>query len=334
MNKQLQISVVIPAHNAKAYIQRTLQSVLAQSRSADEIIVVDDGSTDDTVRIVENFGDRIKLISQPAKGASAARNTGVRAATGNWIAFLDADDEWLAGYLQTQEELIYRNPHLAWSTGNYITCSCSENRRASYLETSNIEQLLAGKDFFEDYFAARRKMGLVGCTDTMFVRKDVILTVGLFREGQAKANDLDMWWRIAYQYPRIGFIPTPLAVYHLTIPQSISKKIGDIGLYTELIRRHLVLSEQYHRKQAFEPVAQNMLRLWIRGMLFDARGDDIRQLLREFYELYPGWYRIWMALLTTFPHATASICRLISKVVRGFHLRRQVVTPPRQNQSS
>ena len=333
MSEKLRISVVIPAHNAGRYIERTLQSVLKQTRAADEIIVVDDGSTDDTAKIVGRYGGRVRLISQPGRGASAARNTGIRTAAGEWIAFLDADDEWLEGYLRAQEELIRRNPHLAWSTGNYITCSCTENRQSPYLKLREGEQLLRGKDFLDDYFCACRG-GLPGHTDTMLIKKEALVAAGLFREGQAKANDLDLWWRIAYQQPQIGFIAEPLAIYHLTVPASISKKFSQIELYIELLHRHLELSSQHNRRGAFEPVAQMMLRVWIRGMLFDARGEDIRRLLKEFPNLYPVWYRIWMTLLTTFPNVTASVCRGISRIVRLLHLRRRVVAPPRDTNES
>ncbi len=327
-DKDFQISVIIPAHNAGQYIERAIQSVLKQTRAADEIIVVDDGSTDNTTDVAGKYGDRVKLISQPAQGASAARNAGIRAAAGKWIAFLDADDEWLEGYLQAQTGLICRNPHIAWSTANYITCSCTEKRQSPYLEPKQATRLLRGKDFLEDYFDACRT-GLIGHTDTMLIKKDVLVAAGLFREGQTKANDLDMWWRVAYLQPQIGFIPEPLAIYHLTVPESISKKFNDIELYAELIGRHLDLSRQYNRRQAFEPVAKQMLRLWIRGMLFDARATDIRRLLNEFRNLYPSSYRMWITLLTAFPHTTAFVCRTLSRIIRTFGLRRRVVAPPR-----
>ena len=102
----MKISVVIPAYNAAAWIRRAVNSVLSQTRPADEIIVVDDGSTDGTGDIVRMYDGRVRLLQQANAGAAAARNTGILAATGDWIAFLDADDEWLPQKLQRQTEYL------------------------------------------------------------------------------------------------------------------------------------------------------------------------------------------------------------------------------------
>jgi glycosyltransferase involved in cell wall biosynthesis len=325
MDKTFQISVVIPAYNAAVSIERAIGSVLAQSRPADEVIVVDDGSTDNTADIVRQFADKVKLISQANAGVSAARNAGIRAADGDWVAFLDADDQWLPDFLEAQTALLNRNPNLAWSAANYMTCYA--DRQAAEINPVFAEKLLNGKNYFDDYFSAYT-YGFIGCSDTMLIRKNVLLEAGLFPVNLRVAEDIDLWWRIAYRYPQIGFVPQPLALYHLGTPQSGSKQHTEVSLYSNFIRCHLDLSEHFHRTTALEPAVKKMLRLWIRGMLFDARGRDIRQLLKEFHTLYPGWYRMWMTFLMAFPFATASVCRGISRVVRMFHLRRRVVAPP------
>jgi glycosyltransferase involved in cell wall biosynthesis len=325
----MRISVVIPAYNAGQFIDRAIQSVLAQTRCADEIIVIDDGSRDNTAEVVGQFADKVKLIRQANAGVSAARNAGIRAATGDWVTFLDADDQWLPEYLKTQTELLSRNPQLVWSAANFMTCYGS--RQAAEFDPAVAESLLDGGDCLDNYFTAYSR-GFVGCSDTMLIRKTTLLEAGLFPVNLRIAEDIDLWWRIAYRYPQIGFVPQPLALYHLETPQSGSKQVTDVSLFCNFIRCHLDLSDHFHCRGAFEPAAKKMLRLWIRGMLFDARGRDIRQLLKEFSSLYPGWYRMWMTLLTAFPGATASGCRLISRIVRTLHLRRRVVAPPRQNQ--
>jgi glycosyltransferase involved in cell wall biosynthesis len=327
----MKISAVIPAYNAAAYIERAIRSVLAQSRAADEIIIIDDGSTDNTVQVVQRFADKVKLIQQPNAGVSAARNAGIRAACGDWIAFLDADDEWLPEYLKAQSEVLSRNPHLVWSAANYMTCYAG--RQAAEISPDFAEALLCGRDYVDDYFGAYRN-GFIGCSDTMLIRKNVLLEAGLFPVNLHIAEDIDLWWRIAYRYPQIGFVPQPLAIYHLGTPQSGCKQYTEASLYSNFIRCHLDLSEHFQRRTALEPAAKKMLRLWIRGMLFDARGEDIRRLLKEFHALYPGWYWLWMTLLTAFPNATAGVCQGISRVVRMLHLRRRVVAPPRDTNES
>ena len=104
MNQSLSISVVIPAYNAEGCVVRAVESVLAQSRPAMEVIVVDDGSRDATAAVAERFGPAVRVLRQANGGPAAARNHGVREAGGEWIAFLDADDAWLPQKLERQAE--------------------------------------------------------------------------------------------------------------------------------------------------------------------------------------------------------------------------------------
>ena len=103
-------SVIIPTYNRRTYIGDALLSVLKQSLQPSEIIVVDDGSTDDTIDIVRTFGETIKYVYQPNAGVSAARNHGIAIACFEWIAFLDSDDTWEAEYLEHQARSIAQNP--------------------------------------------------------------------------------------------------------------------------------------------------------------------------------------------------------------------------------
>ena len=104
------VSVMIPAHNAAAFIREAVDSVLSQTHRADEIIVVDDGSTDDTVAMLSAYGAAIRVMRQPQRGVSAARNAGIQAASGELIAFLDADDVWLPDKLTRQMAVFASDP--------------------------------------------------------------------------------------------------------------------------------------------------------------------------------------------------------------------------------
>ena len=104
------ISVIIPNHNRAHTIARALDSVLGQSLAADEIIVVDDGSTDNSRKFIGENYPQIKLLEQQHSGVSSARNSGVRAANGDWLAFLDSDDEWLPEKLKNQMSALERVP--------------------------------------------------------------------------------------------------------------------------------------------------------------------------------------------------------------------------------
>jgi len=101
------VSVIIPTYNRWQVLQRAIDSVLAQSTAADEIIVVDDGSTDNTRDLLlSTYGEHIRVMSQPNKGVSAARNAGLKISSGDWIALLDSDDEWLPDKLRLQIQVL------------------------------------------------------------------------------------------------------------------------------------------------------------------------------------------------------------------------------------
>jgi len=324
------VSVVIPAYRCGGVIGRTLESVLGQTRAADEIIVVDDGSGDNTAEVVRRYGDKVRYMHQENAGASAARNTGIAAARGEWIALLDGDDEWLPQKLELQMGILARHPELMWVTGNYLRCLCGAQKRAAELEEHKARRLLAGKDFFASYFSALAA-GAGGWTGTMVIKRQALIEAGLFRTGQKRANDLDMWWRVAHRWPQIGYTPAPVAIYHLGTPESISQGFFDVELYCELIERHLQLAAEHRRQAEFAVGATYMIRKWIRGMLFDARGEDIRRLLRQFNELLDNRYQRKIRMLTGWPGLTAGVLRMISKVVRTFNLRKRAERPPKES---
>jgi len=314
------IGVVIPAYNAAKHIRRAIDSVLVQTRSPDEIIVVDDGSTDDTANIVEGYGAAVKLIRQANAGASVARNTAVNAATSEWIAFLDGDDEWLPHNLLLQTQLLQRNPELVWSAANFIWCHCGQNIHTQKLDEAKGRALLDGRDFFEDYFDAYIKAA-AGWTGTMIVKRSVLIEAGLFRPEQLRFNDDDMWWRIAYRYPVIGYIPEPLAIYHMYVADSITKKYKVPENLDELIINHMKIAGDCGRFEQFKPCAEQVLRYWIHQYWFDDRITHIRQMTERFDRVLPRWYKLALRLLTIWPRATSACMPVLSRINRILRLR-------------
>ncbi|MCE5185485.1 MAG: glycosyltransferase family 2 protein [Planctomycetaceae bacterium] len=328
LNGEHTIAAVIPAYNAEKYIARALDSVLAQARLPDEIIVVDDGSADNTADIVRSFGPKVTLIQQANSGVSSARNTGIRAAKSNWIAFLDADDEWLPERLAAQLALLERNPRLAWTTSNYLECLCEENRTAAHIPVKELLNELNGAEYFSSFLDAARRRHW-GHTDCMLIRKDVLLELGGFNPDLPIAEDLDMWFRIAYRYPCVGFIPRPLAIHHLRTSGSLMVSTFSGSLYTNFMERHFQLARTQGAFEDFLPAASSLMRLWIRGLLFDARKKEIRELLTRFPRAFSPVYRCWIKGLTILPALTASVLRALSKAIRTLKLRRQLTRPPR-----
>ena len=320
----IKISAVIPAYNCEKYVSRAIDSVLAQTCPVDEIIVVDDGSNDKTAEIVRSYGDKVKLIQQPNAGVSAARNKGIEAAKGNWIAFLDADDEWLKCKIQTQTELLCRNPNLVWVSSNYMCQDEQTGRCLPETDVAVVERLMAGKDEM-DYFDAYAHR-VWGHTSNYLICKDVLLEAGLFDPDLSLLEDMDLWWKIAYRYPRQGFSAQPLSYYHYTIkPHGLTRVHRRVENYVNIVDRHIKLATEFNRLEGFQKTIAIFLQLWVRRMLFENRPDDIKRLLRRYPRLFKAWFKYLIKVLLISPGLTQGACRTLSRVVRATGLRKKVV---------
>ncbi len=316
---EFKISVIIPAYNSASYICRAIDSVLAQTFPAHEIIVVDDGSTDTTSDKVASYGDRVRLIRQLNAGPGAARNRGIEAATGNWIAFLDADDEYLPDRLKSSVELLESNPDLAWCAGNYI----------KYLDKNNMPDTTYHKSdsvVYDDFFQALLKGDFV-CTITVLVKKTVLLDCGLFRTDIRYGEDTDLWWRLGYSYPAYGYIRQPLAIYYMDISGSLARSKRTYQTECDLIGRHLALAKRADALARFQPVAKKRVKDWIRGAKFDQRIYDIDKMLDEFAFLLEPLYKVRIKLLTLFPTLTMKLFQLLSHINRKYKIRKKNIHP-------
>ncbi|MBN1764437.1 MAG: glycosyltransferase family 2 protein, partial [Sedimentisphaerales bacterium] len=172
--QQYNVSVVIPAYNAEGTVGRAVESVLQQTREADEIIVIDDGSNDGTAATLQKYGEPVRYIYQNNAGPGAARNNGIKAAQYEWVAFLDADDEWLPDKLQLQMDVLQRNDHLVWACGNLIRNFIQQNRKLPHSDPALVERILEGHDYTNDYLEASLHTEW-GHTDTMIIKKDILM---------------------------------------------------------------------------------------------------------------------------------------------------------------
>jgi len=205
-----EVSVIIPAFNAGRTITAALQSVFAQTYRRYEVIVVDDGSTDDTALRVTEWGDRVQYVRQANGGPGSARNEGIRRARGRFIAFLDADDVWMPRKLDRQVAYFERFPETALlHAQTLVSRTPTEALRDTVDETPLDDIANPPAHSFGELFHAAIDIN----TLTVMVRRDVLAEVGGFDERrELHVEDWDLWLRIAARYP-IGFIPLPLAIH-------------------------------------------------------------------------------------------------------------------------
>ncbi|MBE0535810.1 MAG: glycosyltransferase family 2 protein [Phycisphaerae bacterium] len=309
------VTAVIPAYNAAKHIGRAIDSILAQTRPAEEIIVVDDGSTDDTGRVVEAYGEQVRYVYQQNGGASVARNTGIEAAHGEWIAFLDADDEWLPQKLAEQVELHRKHPDLAWSATNYEIHPIDGTPPRLTFAPETLGFLCSDTDRLENYFDALTA-GFALSTITIMVKKSVLLDAGMFRVGQWWAQDTDLFFRIAYRWPQIGYLQTPLSVNHFGRPESITQANKYLTEQRcDLIVRHLHLAAEHNMSESFRPCAARLLTRWLRGYVAEP-SVDIRPMLDRFSDLLPRNLRVEMRMRIAFPKFTDRLFMLYFGVKR------------------
>jgi glycosyltransferase involved in cell wall biosynthesis len=224
------ISVVIPAYNRAAHIGKAVESVMQQSYTDFEAIIVDDGSTDATVEVVMRYARRDKRIRlvrhERNRGAQAARNTGIRAARGSWIAFLDSDDSWLPESLKLRIEAAENEKVSVVHSVGFITCG--DGRLEIYPDWR-----VAGNAYRE----------LLAHDGPMFqgllVTKEALERIGYLDERVVSYQEWDTFIRLAKYYP-FGFEPRPTFIYECRTPESISKDIMRQAIgYKYIFKKHL-----------------------------------------------------------------------------------------------
>lgn len=207
------ISVVIPLYNKEKYIVRALDSVMNQTCQKFEILVVDDGSTDQGANIVRSYKDkRIRLFTQNNSGVSAARNRGIHEARFEYIAFLDADDEWERTYLDTIVGLIQKYPQAGAYATNHVYILNDGRSKAGNLY--GIEEC-GWEGIILDYFkcASAKGSDLPLCTSALVVSKKVFESIGYFAVGEPLGEDQDLYAKLALKFP-IAFSNIPKSYYY------------------------------------------------------------------------------------------------------------------------
>ena len=196
------VTVIIPSFNAASYVAQSVESALSQAGVAVEVIVIDDGSTDDTLRVLEGFGSRIQVVRQSRGGPYRARNLGAQMAKGSWIALLDADDDWLPGKLASQLALVDDTIDFVYSD----RLNFGDFGRTTERQSDSVK--LWEGDVFEPLL-----MGNFITLSSVIMRKTAFDRLGGFQTARRGVQDWDMWLRYAAAGGLVRLCKEPLTRY-------------------------------------------------------------------------------------------------------------------------
>ena len=250
-----EVSVVIPTQNRRGLISRAIDSVLRQSWAANEILVVDDGSTDDTAGFVAVAYPDVQVLRQESRGVSAARNAGIRAAQGALIAFLDSDDEWLPRKLERQLQAMRESP-------GALLCHTDEIwiRNGRRVNPMKKHQKFGGRIF---------EKALPLCVispSSVLVDRRLFDEVGLFDESLPACEDYDLWLRVCARFP-VLFVDEPLMVKHGGHEDQLSRRHWGMDRFRiQALRKILAepdLPDDYRR--AAEAMLARKVEIFTRG---------------------------------------------------------------------
>ena len=219
------VSVVLPTYNCARFLPESVGAVLSQTYTHYEVIVVDDGSTDNTKDVLNPFMQKIRYIKlEQNKGLPVARNTGIQSARGKYVAFIDADDLWLPEKLQTDIEYFETHPEVSMVYSKHI--NIDEKGR---VVNGSVKKQLPSGNVFTQLFSEQNFV----IASSVVVRKNVFETTGLFDEQLFNCQDWDLWLRIAFHFQVAG-INKPLVKYRHN-PHSLSKNRNNVLKYQKIV---------------------------------------------------------------------------------------------------
>jgi glycosyltransferase involved in cell wall biosynthesis len=238
---KITVTAVIPTYNCAHLLGRAIESVLAQTRPLNELIVVDDGSKDETQEVVAGFGKDVRYIFQENRGVAAARNRGVAEAKSEWIAFLDSDDEWLPQKIELQEVVARCHLESVLIYSSYYIQTGPGNRRLGRVPTSDrIWPLLRVQNPL--------------ATPTVLLRRDLFLDLGGFDAKLHRCEDWDLWVRARLSGP-FADVQAPTTVCHVSehgLTRDTHQMLGDFEriLESTLLRGLCGIERRLWRRRA------------------------------------------------------------------------------------
>ena len=260
----MNISVIIPTYNRKETLKRAIQSVLIQSYTPYEIIVIDDGSNDGTKEWLKDNFPNVKYIYQKNSGVSSARNKGIKFARGDWIALLDSDDEWLPSKLKDQANEIELNPAAKFLHTNEIWIR----------NGVRVNQMKKHKKYGGYIFEKCLDMCRIS-PSSVLIKKDIFDEIGMFDETLKVCEDYDLWLRFASKYP-VHFLNQPLIKKYGGHSDQLSKVDDGIESYRIRSLKKIMNSGILNKKQ--KTITKDVL---VKKMYIYAKGLEKRNKIRE-----------------------------------------------------
>ncbi len=255
-------SVIIPVYNRERFIARAIESVLAQTFRDFELIVVDDGSTDKSAAIAARYP--LRLIQQPNKGVSAARNAGIKAAKGSIIALLDSDDEWKPKKLEAHYRFFREHPDYKIHQTDEIWI-----KDGKFLNKKKIHQKKEGFIFYDSLHLCLISPSAVA------IKRELFDEVGLFDESFEVCEDYELWLRITRRYP-VGFSPQHLVIKYGGHADQLSRK------YYGMDRWRVKAMLPFCDDPKVVEVALKKCEILLQG----AKKHNNQAILEEFYPIY------------------------------------------------
>ena len=276
----MQFSIVIPLFNKEKFITNTICSVLNQSHQNFEILVINDGSTDNSISVLNSIDDnRLKVIHQENKGVSSARNRGIAESKYDLIGFLDADDLWEPDFLSEIGKLVRSFP----DCGLYAT---SYKSKRDKIITDHRSKLLPDDHSYviQDYFDFINNNFAFNASSVV-AKKSEFETVGLFPEGIIKREDYDMWIRF-FIFSKIGFINKTLTTYIYDESEKPYHRIDETSQYYDISQLKNYINEGKVSKEHLNSAKKYILRHEIPLLRAVIRTKNVKSIILKFYEIW------------------------------------------------